>query len=456
MARTSSLYYIAPSAVNVVPNCNGTASDLSVNVSRDTKLKVYYPDIADLDISVSANTYLEWQLKGRNRRLNEVKPYTIYARLSKTDHSDGYMVFAAQVQNPATGEYEDPYILSPNTSSSINVTTTDRRGTKHTWRPVPSRQSQSNRTDFWWIKIGTVSVPENGKRTVTVDTGILGTDQYNTQWRLNPDDLPDRPVRIILEDRGAWTDTPYSVYTGPTGRRTPDGTLDPTVAALLIWTGSEPMAINHGDPVYDPYHRESLSRRRWIEMRMSEEYADLTDAELYVRLTQETKGWENENELETSRVWRGDKLWECLAEGTTEAPGLGCADWRVVSGDTTFYAGIYTSNGRTFRNGNIDSVLTMRVWWGSEEVTDVVLADHGYDIAWKRFTAYDAQTEEYTQQPEDLSWTATAAGQNKIHLRRGDMGSGWMRSYRSAMIRATMTAGIINGEVSEVTADFIF
>lgn len=442
MARTSSVYYIAPSAISIVPNCNGTASDLAVTISRGTKIKVYYPDIADLDTSSTTKAYLEWTMQGRNRRLAEPeKPYTIYARLKKSDTEDGYLVFAAQTLNPDTGEYEDPYVLSPNLSSTNSYSTTDRSGTRHTWSPIPSRQTENGRTDYWWVKMGTVSAPdENNQRTVDLDTGILGTEEYNNQWRLNPDDLPDNPVRIVITDRGSWAATPHVIYHGPTGIRTPDGTLDAAVASALGWEGTEPLTFTNGEPIAEPYHHESLTRHRFIAKRLGSENSTLTDAELYEKLTTASKGWEEENELEISRVWKNGKLWECAADGTAEEPHWGTTKWTVVSGNTVFVGQIQTSNGGKFRNGNVDTILTMLVWWGDEEVTLDIMSDPGYQIEWKRYTGYNTATREFEQQPEDLVWTPAVSSPNSIVLTRSDMGSGWMTDYRRALIKCIVRA----------------
>jgi hypothetical protein len=45
--------------------------------------------------------------------------------------------------------------------------------------------------------MGEVSLPdESGQRTVTLDTGILGTEQYNESWNQDPDSLP---MNIIID-----------------------------------------------------------------------------------------------------------------------------------------------------------------------------------------------------------------------------------------------------------------
>lgn len=162
--RQSPVYYIAPSAISITPNANESANDLAVYVARGTRIKVYAP-VAGFDMD--GTSYREWTLAGRNRRLNEsAKPYTIYARLSKTDPSDTYLVFAPKTASGSSWIDKYPYI----TGSGM----------------APGTAGAST-GDYWYVRIGEVSLPEEGKRTVTYDTGILGTEQYNTGWNLNPD-----------------------------------------------------------------------------------------------------------------------------------------------------------------------------------------------------------------------------------------------------------------------------
>ena len=103
--RTSSVHYIAPSAISITPNSNSSANDVSVYIVRGAKINVHSP-VAGIDyVDAQVQT---WSLRGRNRRLADIgKPYTIYARLSKTDHQDGYLVFAPK--NPNENGWSDKY-----------------------------------------------------------------------------------------------------------------------------------------------------------------------------------------------------------------------------------------------------------------------------------------------------------------------------------------------------------
>ena len=330
MARTSPIHYIAPSAISITPNANGSQRDLAVYVAKGTKIKVCYQPIADLAYD-DAN-FKQWTLRGRNRRLADADvPYTIYARLKKTDPNNGYLVFAPQTKDAASGEWQDPYILSPNTSATSAMRAEGADGEKYLWGAIPERQASDGRSDYWWVRLGSVSLADSGgQRTVDIDTGTLGTDQYNKDWYLDPDKMPERPVRVLYVERGEWTATPMATYTGKTGSMAPDGTLDADVAEKLGWTGFADLTFTHGQQISEPYHFRHLTRCRWLTARLSTNNAGYTDAELYEELTTPSQGWEEENWVETSRVWRKGKLWECLVEGATDVPSENSQQWKLL------------------------------------------------------------------------------------------------------------------------------
>jgi len=190
--RTSPVYYIAPSAISIVPNCNGTPSDLAVTISRGVKIKVYCPR-AGIDKVKETGEYQEWALAGRNRRLaDSTKPYTIYARLPKSDKTKGYVVFSPMT--PSGDVWIDKHLyLDPNTPDGL-----------------ADLEGAFTQDGNWWVKLGDVSLPDaNNQRTVTLDTGILGTEQFNDEWALRPDELPLRiELGCTINDEDAGP-TPY-------------------------------------------------------------------------------------------------------------------------------------------------------------------------------------------------------------------------------------------------------
>ena len=171
--RKSPIYYIAPSSISVTPNANGSQNDLAVYIASGTKIKIYCPKVG---LTTGGTTFQEWTLKGRNRSLDDAagtKEYTIYARLPKADKKSGYLVFCPKTQ------YGDKYkYLSLDTDDGL--------------APVGSNDKYVVSENYWYMRLGDVSLPKNGLRTVTLDTGVLGTDEFNTEWALSPEALPLR------------------------------------------------------------------------------------------------------------------------------------------------------------------------------------------------------------------------------------------------------------------------
>ena len=217
--RTSPVHYIAPSAISITPNANGSHRDLAVYVAEGTKIKVLCPRAG---INYVNNEYQEWELSGRNRRLADETgsiPYTIYARLPKNDKSNGYLVFAAKT--PLGDEWVDKHLYITNDTPD----------------GLADLEGFFSVDDNWWVRLGDVSdVNESGQRTVTLDTGILGTEQFNDEWSLNPDLLPLRiELSCTIDDEDAGP-TPYVYW----GQR-----LVLTATLTEGWTGTDIQRFDH-------------------------------------------------------------------------------------------------------------------------------------------------------------------------------------------------------------------
>lgn len=213
MPRTSTVHYIAPASISLIPNANGSENDLAVYIAKGAKIKVYSPGITELGLNPETDTYREWTFAGRNRRLaDSLKKYTIYARLRKDDAENGYLVFAPQTTD---GKDRYPYVTKEGLATG-----TQGIGTG----------------GYWYVRLGEVSLPENGQRTVTLDTGILGTDRYNEEWEINPDELPVRvELGCTVNDEDAGT-TPY-VYWGQQ--------LVLTASLIRGWGGDAGETVHH-------------------------------------------------------------------------------------------------------------------------------------------------------------------------------------------------------------------
>ena len=235
---------------------------------------------------------------------------------------------------------------------------------------------------------------------------------------------------------------------------------------------------NNGIPTYDVVLRDEKEKSKFE--KMAERIEELTGAtqvverQSYPSMNIDYSEWiagtpyyyqtlntnpnpeiSNRPYVETSYVWHRYKKWMCLRTLTQEEPKLGCNDWKVVEGNTNFVGEMLTSNGNVFRNGDVDTVLTMKVWWGDEDVTEQIKA-MSHQFSWSRKTGYDSVQSQFVQQSEDLTWEPDFVSEDKVHLVRGDMGSGWMITYRKALIVCLVTFSLAQGEQTDVLGSYKF
>ena len=159
--------------------------------------------------------------------------------------------------------------------------------------------------------------------------------------------------------------------------------------------------------------------------------------------------WNEDWTFETTNVWNNGIKWRCLRNKTTQEPRWNCEDWNPVGGDMVYYCEILSSAGRTFRNGDVDTVLTMTVRYGLEQIEDRLVLMPAAVVTWSRDTGNAS---------EDISWTATPATPGDhphvIHLTRPDLGSGWMSQYRKVTIHCSVWVPGDNGVTTEYPADY--
>ena len=219
------------------------------------------------------------------------------------------------------------------------LSTTDQRIT-YFWRVDEPIVSDDNYALCLGIlpQLDCLPYDSNGNPIWNVDMPSLfvNTVFYSHQHKIN------WPARIVKEDRGSWVSNPTVEYTGPTGTRTPDGTLDAAVAASLGWTGTSAMTFTQGEQISEPYHYQHITRNRWITLRLSAANNSLSDATLYKKMTQE---WTEENDLETSRTWNNGALWEAMVDNPTDEPSETSVQWQLIT-DATGTPGAPGKDGR--------------------------------------------------------------------------------------------------------------
>ena len=223
MARTSSVHYISPSAVSIIPNANSSQNDLAVYVADGTKIKVYSQGIEDLGPDPVTNDYREWTMTGLNRRLaDSASPYTIYARLPKNDTTKGYLVFAKKESAGYDETAQEDVFIDKYPYVTVDGLADGTAG--------------ADTGDCWYVRLGDVSLPVGGRREVTFDTGILGTVQYNEDWKVRPDDLPLRvQLGCTIDDEDAGP-TPYVPW---------DKALVLTATLMEGWSAADLARIDH-------------------------------------------------------------------------------------------------------------------------------------------------------------------------------------------------------------------
>lgn len=172
--RSNPLYYINPSAISIVPNANGQANDLAVYIASGTKIKVYCPVIPAL--GYANNSFQEWELTGRNRRLNGGSgKYAIYARISRHETTSGNNSYKAYLIFTPYHELDGEWLEGHSHLTQEGLSEAYYMGGKNI-------EIDPN---YWYVKLGEVSAIEGSERTVTLDTGILGTDAWGTQWEVD-------------------------------------------------------------------------------------------------------------------------------------------------------------------------------------------------------------------------------------------------------------------------------
>ena len=327
--------------------------------------------------------------------------------------------------------------------------------------------TSDKRLSFFW----NVDEPIVRDENYAVCLGIL-PDLPNLPITRNPDmpslyvntlfadniEQANYPARVVKTDRGQWVSNPTVIYDGDaSGTWTPDGSTiidGPKTYGLYVQTLGEvgvPQAVAIGDIIDEPYHYRTFTKDDWLAKRLSASWRNKSDAELERMMSVQSP----KADLEASRVWNNGIIWECLVGGTSQEPIWDCTDWQAIGGDTVFYCEIESSAGTTFRNGNVDTVLTMSVQYGQEEITSRILQKPGATVQWLRKTGWDAVNRCFVQTAEDREWQATAGtAAGSIILERSDMGSGWMVDYRQAMFCCTIYAPEGRG-TSAYTANFI-
>lgn len=259
------------------------------------------------------------------------------------------------------------------------------------------------------------------------------------------------PSFIMKVDRGEWAASPASKYTGVDGTYTHDGTLsdenlDTEVSAgrmnaddadklkvIRTWGGT----FIQGQTIEEPYHFESFSRNMWLTHRLSPAHVNLTDLMLFRKMNKE---WHVDKE--TSRTWRYGALWECLVEGTSQAPELGCSDWTLIQKPAISLAFFTTDNVPLqmlyIRNeAGINETIKPMVMFGQYDMSSAIRR-----WQWERESAFEDL---------DAAWAnELRAKQQIITLTGADFPTGWENDKLSFKCTAWFGDGEDESEITNV------
>ena len=271
-------------------------------------------------------------------------------------------------------------------------------------------------------------------------------------------DRANYPAKVVKEDRGAWQSAPTAIYSGRYGGTyTPDGTLDPSdpelrdylpyVTAIPGYAGT----YQPGDEISEPYHYRTFTKNAWLSHRLDTgHYRSLSDKQLMLKMLEE---WRETVDLEISRVWTNGVLWECLVDGTTQEPTLGCTDWLIISGGT-FSLGFYTDGedptpimGLAVRPGNIDETVVPYLIWGQEDISNMVTA-----WRWERESQYEALDEAWANSAHTDPADPTSPLKSRtrtLHLTTDDLPAGWDADDGKVGFKCTAYF-LMDGEEAEI------
>lgn len=117
--------------------------------------------------------------------------------------------------------------------------------------------------------------------------------------------------------------------------------------------------------------------------------------------------------LEQHTVYHLGCKWGCLKDKTTDEPKWNSPSWGVLEGDSRYSLQLSLSGGEAFVIGGVDTVMSGRVFYGTIDITDDVMADGATEVEWFRDSG---------NVPADNLWTPEYVDGNRlaIHIDNGN------------------------------------
>ena len=155
--------------------------------------------------------------------------------------------------------------------------------------------------------------------------------------------------------------------------------------------------------------------------------------------------------LEQHTVYHLGCKWGCLSDKTTDEPKWNSPSWGLLEGDSRYSLQLSLSGGEAFVIGGVDTVMSGRIYFGTTDITDDVMADGATEVEWFRDSG---------NVPADNLWTPEYVDGNRlaIHIDNGNQhGVGSDFGFVSKSVIFTCRVFFpVNGRLEEVDKNLGF
>ena len=155
--------------------------------------------------------------------------------------------------------------------------------------------------------------------------------------------------------------------------------------------------------------------------------------------------------LEQHTVYHLGCKWGCLKDKTTDEPKWNSPSWGLLEGDSRYSLQLSLSGGEAFVIGGVDTVMSGRVFYGTIDITDDVMADAATEVEWFRDSG---------NVPADNLWTPEYVDGNRlaIHIDNGNQhGVGSDFGFVSMSVAFVCRVFIpVEGEMQQIKQRFGF
>jgi hypothetical protein len=155
--------------------------------------------------------------------------------------------------------------------------------------------------------------------------------------------------------------------------------------------------------------------------------------------------------LEQHTVYHLGCKWGCLKDKTTDEPKWNSPSWGLLEGDSRYSLQLSLSGGEAFVIGGVDTVMSGRVFYGTIDITDDVMADGATEVEWFRDSG---------NVPADNLWTPEYVDDNRlaIHIDNGNQhGVGSDFGFVSRSVAFVCRVFIpVEGEMQQIEQRFGF